>query len=47
MELFGRTCLARLDADDPNNATDLYLQPTGIALSEQGRRLTLTVTMDI
>lgn len=46
LALFGRTCLARLDADDLNNATDVYLQPTGIALSEQGRRLTLTVTMD-
>jgi iron complex outermembrane receptor protein len=44
--LFGRTCVARLDADDLNNATDLQILPSGIALSEQGRRLTLTLTAD-
>jgi iron complex outermembrane receptor protein len=44
--LFGRTCVARLDADDLNNATDLQIMPSGIALPEQGRRLTLTLTAD-
>jgi iron complex outermembrane receptor protein len=44
--LFGRTCVARLDADDLNNATDLAILPTGVALPEMGRQLTLTLTVD-
>ncbi len=44
--LFGRTCVARLDAEDLNNATDLQISPAGAVQSEEGRQLTLTVTMD-
>lgn len=44
--LFGRTCVARLDADDLNNATDLQIMPSGIALPERGRRVMLTLTAD-
>jgi iron complex outermembrane receptor protein len=46
LELYGRTCLVRMDAEDLNNATDLYLSSTGLALSEEGRRVALTLTMD-
>ena len=42
----GRTCLARLDAEDLNNSTDLEIMSSGVALPQQGRRLTLTVTAD-
>jgi hypothetical protein len=45
--LYGRTCVVRLDADNLTDATDLFIQATGIAISEQGRRLTLTATMDL
>jgi iron complex outermembrane receptor protein len=46
VELYGRTCLLRLDGYDLNNATDLYVSSAGLAVSEEGRRLALTLTMD-
>ncbi len=45
--LYGRTCVVRLDADNLTDATDLFIQASGIALSEQGRRRTLSATMDL
>jgi hypothetical protein len=45
--LYGRTCVVRLDADNLTDATDLFIQSNGIAMSEQGRRLTLTATVDL
>ncbi|MDE2218812.1 MAG: TonB-dependent receptor [Gammaproteobacteria bacterium] len=45
--VFGRTCVLRLDADDLNNAMDLQINSSGIALPELGRRLALTVTVDL
>ncbi|MBS0387226.1 MAG: hypothetical protein JSR15_02005 [Proteobacteria bacterium] len=45
--LFGRVCVLRLDADDLNDAIDPMIQPSGIVLPEQGRRLALTATVDL
>ncbi|HVN99486.1 MAG TPA: hypothetical protein VMT49_05545 [Steroidobacteraceae bacterium] len=44
--LFGRTCVARIDAEDLNDATDLQVMSSGVVLPEQGRRVTLTLTAD-
>ena len=44
--IYGRTCVLRLDAADLNDATDIDILTTGAAVSEQGRRLTATLTMD-
>ena len=44
--LFARTCLLRLDAYDLNNAVDPSVGPSGIVLTEQGRRVAFTATMD-
>ena len=47
LALFGRSSVARLDAEDVNDATDLRLLPAGAALPEQGRRLSLTFATDL
>ena len=46
LALFGHTTVARLDAEDVNDATDPRLLSTGAVLPEQGRRLSLTLATD-
>jgi hypothetical protein len=45
--LFARTCLLRLDTYDLNNATDPLVGPSGIVLTELGRRVAFTATIDL
>ena len=47
MALFARTCLLRLDTYDLNNATDPLVGPSGIVLTELGRRVAFTATIDL
>lgn len=46
LTLFGHTSVARLDAEDVNDATDLRLMSSGVALPEQGRHFSLTLASD-
>lgn len=45
--IFGRTCVLRVDGADLNDATDFKILSTGAALSEEGRSVALTFTMDL